>query len=43
MALFTSLADPEFAQAAGMVDDEPTPGQDLAGRADREKAAQLFD
>lgn len=43
MALFTAVADPEFAQAAGLGADEADTAQGLNGRSDRDKAAQLFD
>lgn len=42
MAVFTAVADPEFAEAAGLGIDDADPAQSLSGRSDREKAAQLF-
>lgn len=43
MAMFTAVADPEFAQTAGLGMDEVDVAQSLSGRSDRDKAAQLFD
>lgn len=41
--MFTAVADPEFAQAAGLGTDDTNTSQGLSGRSDRDKAAQLFD
>lgn len=43
MALFTAVADPEFAAAAGFGRDTGDGSQPVSVRSDRDKAAQLFD